>query len=257
MHLSANYFRLILLAAISAFGVLAQPLSIAARDAFNVGVLEFQAGQYQSAAKSFQKAVDRAPNLLNARVYLAAALVHAYLPDDPAPENAEIGKAALAACQEVLKRDPANIPATDSMATVYFQMREFVRSREWNLKVLALDPASKTSLYMLGAIHLSEVGGTVRDARLAAGMAPGDPGPLRDLDLREQLRAKHGKGINDGIEFERAALALDAQYAQAMITLADLLRVRADLGDGPAYSSDMAEVADLLTRAEKIVATAK
>lgn len=257
MHPIVFHLRLILLAVIASLAALAQPLSVAARDAFNVGVREFQAGQYQSAAKSFQKAVERAPTLLTARVYLATALVHAYVPDDTSTENAEVGKAALAACQEVLNRDAANVPATDSMATIYFQMREFVRAREWNLKVLALDPGSKSSLYMLGAIYLSEVGNVIRDARNSLGMTTADPGPLRDLELREQLRVKHLKNINDGIEFERACLALDGEYARAMITLADLLRVRADLGDASAYASDMTEVADLLTRAEKAVAAGK
>lgn len=236
-------YRLALIALFYVVCGSAQPISLTARDAFNVGVREFQAGQFRSAAASFAKAVERAPNLLNARIYLAAAWVQAYRPDDASAENAEVARFAFEACQEVLKRDPKNVAATDSIATLYFQMREFVRAREWNLKVLSLDPNSKTSLHMLGAIIWSEFSVTLREAREIAGMAPEDAGPLKDAALREELKAKYRKALEDGIEFERAALDLDTGYARAMLTMADLLRVRAELGDEATYAADMAEAA--------------
>ncbi len=235
----------------------AQQLSIAARDAFNMGVRQFQAAQFRSAAESFGKAVERAPNLLNARVYLAASWVQAYVPDDASPENAEVAKSALAACLEVLKRDPSNVAATDSIATLHFQMRDFIRSREWNLKVIALDPNSKTSLYMLGAINWSDFASTLKEARTTLNMSSDDPGPLPDEELRTELRAQSLKSIEEGIEFERAALNLDVGYARAMLTIADLLRARADLGDEAAYKADIAEANDWVTRAAKAAGTAK
>ena len=250
-------YRPVLIALIVPVCASAQPISLAARDAFNVGVREFQAGQFRSAAESFAKAVERAPNLLNARIYLAAAWVQAYRPDDGSAENGEIAKSALAACLEVLKRDPKNVAATDSIATLYFQMREFVRSREWNLKVLALDPNSKTSLYMLGAIIWSDFSLTLKEARETIGMTPDAPGPLNDLELREELKAQYGKALDDGIQFERAALDLDAEYGRAMLTMADLLRARADLADEASYAADIAEAAAWAERGSKSAGVSK
>ena len=241
-------YRLALIALFYVVCGSAQPISLTARDAFNVGVREFQAGQFRSAAASFAKAVERAPNLLNARIYLAAAWVQAYRPDDASAENAEVARLALAACLEVLKRDPKNVAATDSVATLYFQMREFVRSREWNLKVLSLDPNSKTSLYMLGAIIWSDFILTLREARETAGIPPDDAGPLKDAALREDLKEKYRKALEDGIQFERASLDLDGGYARAMLTMADLLRARALLGDQTTYAADMAEAAVWVAR---------
>lgn len=222
-----------------------------------MGVREFQAGQFRSAAESFAKAVERAPNLLNARIYLAAAWVQAYRPDDPSAENAEVAKWALAAGLEVLKRDPKNVAATDSIATLYFQMREFVLSREWNLKVLALDPNSKTSLFMMGAIIWTDFSLTLKEARETIEMTLEETGPLKDEELREELKAQYGKALDDGIRFERAALDLDDQYGRAMLTMADLLRARADLGDEASYAIDMAEATTWVKRAATSVGISK
>lgn len=245
--------RLISVALLCCLCLTAQQVSLAARDALNMGVREFQAGQFRSASQSFAKAVERAPSLLPARIYLAAALVQAYVPDDPSPENEKIAVSAIAACQEVLKRDPGNVAATDSLATVYFQKREFLRSREWNLKVLALEPKSKTSLYMLGAIIWTEFSAVRKEARITVGMAPDDPGPLRDEELRSELRAQYLKTLNDGIEFERASLSIAPDYSRAMLTIADLLLARADLGSPAEYAADVAESEEWVAKGRKVL----
>lgn len=235
--------RTIAIAILLAILAFSQTLSLATRDAFNEGVVAFQAGQFLSAARSFGRVVEVAPTLLTARVYLAAALVQAYVPNRDTPENKAVGDAAISACQEVLKRDANNVPATDSLATLYFQMKDFNRSREWNLRVLALDPMSKTSLYMLGAISWSEFILTLREARITVGLTPTDPGPLPDEELRAELRAQSYKHLTEGIEFERAALNIDAAYGPAMLAMADLYKARADLGAAADYEADMKESA--------------
>lgn len=217
------------LAAIAVFSGGCQKLK--ARDSLNKGVNAFKSGQYQAAADFFRTAVDLDPTFPTARLYLATSYMSQYIPGAESPENKKNADAAMEQFQKVLADDPKNILATQSIANLYYQMKDFPKAKEWNRKVIALDPSDKGAFYTLGVIAWTDFITPDREARAKLGMKPEDPGPLKDPAIREELKAKYKASLDQGIEDEKKALAIDPEYENAMAYMNLLIRYRADLDD--------------------------
>lgn len=123
-----------------------------ARDNLNKGVNAFRAGQYASAADAFKEAIDLDPALPEARLYLATAYMSQYVPGSESPENRRNATAALDEFNKALANDPKNLLATQSIASLYYNMKDFPKAQEWNKKVTELDPNNKEAYYVLGVI---------------------------------------------------------------------------------------------------------
>jgi tetratricopeptide (TPR) repeat protein len=202
-----------------------------ARDNLNQGVNAFKSGNYSEAADRFKTAIALDPGFQVARLYLATAYVQQYIPGTETAENKKYATAAMDEFGTVLKDDPKNLLATESMASLYYNMKDFTKAEEWNKKVVALDPKNKEAYYTLGVIAWTEFIQADREARLDEKMKLEDPPPLKDAKQREELKAKYWQSLTDGIEDEKHALAADPDYDNAMAYMNLLIRYRADLDD--------------------------
>ncbi|MGH9557845.1 MAG: hypothetical protein ACRD30_01300, partial [Bryobacteraceae bacterium] len=81
-------------------------------------------------------------------------------------------------------------------------------------------------------------------ARLNLHMKPDDPGPLKDKNVKEQLKDQYVALIDDGIQNMQKALDIDPQYEDAMTYMNLLIREKADLLDSPDDYKKQIEVAD-------------
>jgi tetratricopeptide (TPR) repeat protein len=215
-----------------------------ARDNLNRGVQAFKATQYSEAVEFFKKAVDLDPEFPTARLYLATAYMSQYIPGAESPENKQFAQSALEQFQKVLAADPKNLLATQSIANIYFQQKDWDRASEWNKKVVELDPNNKEAYYTLGVMPWTQFLIVDRQARVDMAMKPEDPGPLKDKKRREELAAKWTPILDAGIEAEKKALAIDPDYENAMAYMNLLIRYRADLTDTPAEWKKQSEIAD-------------
>jgi tetratricopeptide (TPR) repeat protein len=202
-----------------------------ARDNLNQGVNAFKSGNYSEAADRFKTAIALDPTFEVARLYLATAYVQQYIPGTETPENKKFALAAMNEFNTVLKEDPKNLLATQSMASLYYGMNDRANAEEWNKKVIALDPKNKEAYYTLGVLPWQEFLAPDRTARINEKMKPEDPPPLKDAKEREELKAKYWQSLTDGIEYEKKALAIDPEYNEAMAYMNLLIRYRADLDD--------------------------
>jgi antirestriction protein len=75
-------------------------------------------------------------------------------------------------------------------------------------------------------------------------MKPEDPGPLKDKKVREELKAKYGSVIQEGIDSLDKALQVDPEYDEAMAYMNLLVRERADLADSQDQYKKEVETAD-------------
>jgi tetratricopeptide (TPR) repeat protein len=228
-----DYARLAALAALG-ITVLAGTGCIAklkARDNLNQGVNAFKSGNYADAADHFKTAIALDPTFDVARLYLATAYVQQYIPGTETPENKKYATAAMDEFSTVLKTDPNNVLATESIASLYYNMKNPVKAEEWNKKVIALDPKNKEAYYTLGVIPWQQFIGPDREARLNEKMKPEDPPPLKDPKDRAALKEKYWQSLTDGIEDEKKALAVDPNYENAMSYMNLLIRYRADMDD--------------------------
>jgi tetratricopeptide (TPR) repeat protein len=241
---TVRHFRIVAtVSALAAFILLSSGCSkLKARDNLNQGVNAFRAGQYSEAADHFKTAISLDPTFDVARLYLATAYVQQYIPGTETAENKKYAEAAMQEFQTVLKTDPKNLLATQSIANLYYQMKDFPKAEEWNKKVTEIDPKNKEAFYTLGVIPWTSFIAPDREARLNAKMKPEDPGPLKDPKERAALKEKYWDSLTQGIEYEKKALAIDPEYENAMAYMNLLIRYRADLVDTKEqYQADIKE----------------
>jgi tetratricopeptide (TPR) repeat protein len=194
-----------------------------ARDNINSGTAAFKAGNFAA----------------------AAAYIQQYIPGTETEENKKYAQAAIDELNKTLASDPKNVLATQYLANVYYQMKDFPKAQEWSKKVVDLDPKDKGALYTLGVIPWIQFVAADREARIASKMKMEDPGPIKDPKAKAELKAKYWQALSEGIEYEKKALAVDPEYENAMAYMNLLIRYRADLNDTTAeFMRDQKEADD-------------
>jgi tetratricopeptide (TPR) repeat protein len=218
-------------------------------------VQAFKATKYADAVEFFKKAVDLDPEFPTARLYLATAYMSQYIPGADSPENKQYAQSAMEQFNQVLSKDQNNLLATQSIANIYFQQKDWDKAEEWNRKVVALDPSNKEAFYTLGVIPWTRFLIADRQARTDMKMRPEDPGPLKDKKIRAELKEQWMPKLDAGIKAEQEALKADPDYENAMAYMNLLIRYRADLLDTPEEYKKAVEEAD--NWVQKTLATQK
>jgi Tfp pilus assembly protein PilF len=214
------------------------------RDNLNRGVQAFKATKYADAVEYFKKAVDLDPEFPTARLYLATAYMSQYIPGADSPDNKQFAASAMDQFNKVLAANPKDLLATQSIASLYYNQKDFDKAEEWNRKVVALDPSNKEAYYTLGVIPWTRFLNPDRQARVDSKMKPEDPGPIKDKKIRAELKAEWLAKLDAGIEAEKQALKADPDYENAMAYMNLLIRYRADLLDTPEEYKKQVEIAD-------------
>jgi tetratricopeptide (TPR) repeat protein len=241
-HIATTALLVLLPVAILASGC----SKLKARDNLNKGVNAFRSGQYTAAADNFKTAIDLDPDLPSARLYLATAYMTQWVPGSEAPDNVRNMNAALEEFHTSLTSnldDKNKLVAMESLASIYYQKKDYKEAEDWQKKVIAADPKNKEAFYTLGVIAWSEFVPSWREALASQGLRPEDPGPLKDAkpaknkkaaaepDLKADLKAKYWQRLTDGIEDEKKALEIDPDYENAMSYMNLLIRYRAYFDD--------------------------
>src|SRR5579885_3710119 len=111
-----------------------------ARDQLNKGVAAYKNARYEEAIGHFQNAVNLDPSLPMAKLYLATAYAQQVVPDLKTPENLKNANMAIQGFESVLEKDPKDVSSLKGIAGLYFQIDEFDKAKEWQHKVLAVEP---------------------------------------------------------------------------------------------------------------------
>src|SRR5882724_6430938 len=202
-----------------------------ARDNLNKGIQSYRNARFPEAIAFFQKAVELDPSFKTTHLYLATAFMSQYIPGAESPENVHMGENAYNEFQNVLKLDPKDELATASIASLYFNQKKMDDAKEWNKKLIALNPQSKDAYYTLGVIAWTQWLVPQREARNKMGMKPEDPGPFKDKKIREEYKIKYRPMLDEGVANMQKALDVDKEYDEAMAYMNLLIRYRADLDD--------------------------
>jgi tetratricopeptide (TPR) repeat protein len=246
MFRDARKFAFIVFALVLAV-VAAGCSKLKARDNLNKGVQAFKAGQYDSAINFFQTARDLDPNLMNARLYLATAYRAQYVPGAPSDENIRYAEKAMEIYEGILRDEPQNLQAIDSMGWILFQLggtrfpgkpldfSKFERSRDYHLKHVQIKPDDPEPHYWIGVIEWTLAYNANAEARAKWNekapeskklRKPEDPLPDK---VREEFAAKYTEIVDNGIQHLKRALELNPEYDDAMAYLNLLYRQRADI----------------------------
>jgi tetratricopeptide (TPR) repeat protein len=212
------------------------------RDQLNRGVQAYKNAKYSEAVDHFKQAIQLDPTNPYARVYLATAYMNQYIPGADSPENTRNLQAARTEFLQVLKDNPKDRLAVQSLASLALneaggitdpdlRAKKFDEARDWNEKVLAIDPANKEAYYTLGVIAWTRWKKDYDAERAKLGMKMEDPGPFKDKKARAELSEKDGALVDEGIKNLQKALDIDPQYDEAMAYMNLFIREKADLDD--------------------------
>jgi len=213
-----------------------------ARDNLNKGVQAYKSARYPEAIAFFQKAVELDPSYNTTHLYLGVAYMAQYIPGAESEENVRMATNAYNSFQNALKIDPKDELATASIASLYFNQKKMDEAKEWNKKLIAINPNNKDAYYTLGVIAWTQWLVPDREARNKLNMKPEDPGPIKDKKLREELKIKYRPLLDEGVANMQKALEIDKEYDEAMAYMNLLIRYRADLDDTEEqYKKDIEE----------------
>jgi len=234
----------ILLVAMAAMGCQDNINYLRARRSLNSGVKAFQAADFPRAAEHFSSAIELDPALIDARSYRASAYMMQYVPGGESAENDRVAQQALDGFQEVLKEDPNNEVALLSMASLYFNMKEFDKAKNAYLGLVETYPNNKEAHYTIGVIAWTQTYQPRLEVRAELGMKPDDPGPIRDQKAREELAQTSLPLVEEGLRHLERSIEIDPMYNDAMAYVNLLYREQADLADNPADYEKYSGMAD-------------
>jgi len=223
--------------ATTALGVLVLLLSasgcakLQSRDNLNKGVREYKSAKYAEAVKYFQKAIELDPEFATARLYLATAYMSQWIPGADSEENNKYAQAAEDNFKLVLEKDPNDKLAIASIGSIYYNQKKFDIAKQWNERLLKVDPQNKEALYTLGVIAWGKAYPVRGEARAKLSMKPEDPGPLKDKKVREEIKEKNLAIVQEGIANLEKAVAIDKDYDDALAYLNLMHRELADLAE--------------------------
>jgi tetratricopeptide (TPR) repeat protein len=206
------------------------------------GIGAFKQAEYAKAVEHFRSAVELEAGCTNARLYLATAYMQQYIPGLDSAENLAMADAAREQFDSILKQEPDNEIALASLASLCFNQKKLDEATTWYKKLVLVKPDNKEAFYTLGVIAWTRSYEPIRKARQNLGMKPDDPGPIKDDEVRRELRVNYLPVLEEGLDGLDRALAIDGEYDDAMAYLNLLYRAKADLEDSPQdYRDDVAK----------------
>jgi len=225
------------------------------RDQMNKGIQSYKGNKYADAVKHFQEAVRLDPTNANAQKYLATSYMIQWVPGADSPDNKKNYDMARKEFDTVLKSDPKDSLALASLANMAYNSATtgtpeeknaaLDEAKKWNERRIEVDSKDAEAYYYLGVINWAQAFTPIQTARAQAGMKGTDPPPIKDKKVREELKQKYEKSIDEGLANLRKCLDIDKENEDAMSYLNLLLRKKADLEDSPdAAKADIAQAED-------------
>ncbi len=224
-----------------------------ARNQLNKGVDAYKSAQYEAAIDHFQRAAELDPNLAMAKTYLATAMAQNVVPGLDTPANVSTAQRAIAIFKQVLAKNPSDVDSLKEIAGIYFNiasrsnptewLQNLEKAKEWQKKVLALDPNDPDAAYTIGVIDWTEAHQDLLDALEPAGLNDDGEGNVKaPKKIMEQVKEETAPLVEEGMKYLQMAIADRPNYDDDMAYLNLMYRSQADVdyGDAKAVKADLA-----------------
>jgi tetratricopeptide (TPR) repeat protein len=213
-----------------------------ARDQLNKGVAAYKNAKYEEAIGHFQKAVQLDPTLPMAKLYLATAYAQQVVPDLETKENLQSAQMAIDGFKDVLAKDPRDLTALKGIASLYFNTKKYDDARDWQKKVIAIDPNDPEAYYSIGVIDWRLAYRNAVKLLALNGMTDDGNGNAKlPKAACADLQQQNTPLVEEGIQSLQKAIELRPAYDDAMSYINLVYRRKADLECG----NEAARKADL------------
>lgn len=105
--------------------------NIRAKQEVNDGARAYKAGDFKEAEGHFERALALDPNQENAPIFRARAIQKQYRTGVSTPENQAVADRAIAAYEEMLRRNPTDEEAYNAIVQLYGLMKQEDKQREY------------------------------------------------------------------------------------------------------------------------------
>jgi tetratricopeptide (TPR) repeat protein len=201
-----------------------------ARDQLNKGVEAYKSAHYEEAIGHFQKATQLDPTLPMAKSYLATALAQNVVPSLDTAENLKTAQQAIDIFEEVLKTNPSDVNSLKQIAGIYFSVKKFDDAKEWQKKVLAVDPKDAEAAYTVGVIDWTLAHQNALKELVPAGVNDDGEGNVKaPKKVLQTLSQENAALVAEGLQYLNQAIADRANYDDAMTYLNLMYRRKADV----------------------------
>ena len=223
-----------------------------ARDQLNKGVDAYKSARYEEAIGHFQKATELDPSLPMAKSYLATALAQNVVPGLTTPDNLKNAQQAISIFQEVLAKEPNDVNSLKQIAGIYFSIKQFDQAKDYQKKVLAVDPKDPEAAYTVGVIDWTLAHENTLKALATANMNDDGEGNAKaPKKVLQEIKEENTPLVDEGLQYLNQALANRANYDEAMSYLNLVYRRKADVdyADPNAVKADVAAAKDWSSKA--------
>jgi len=223
-----------------------------ARDQLNKGVEAYKSARYEEAIGHFQKATQLDPTLPMAKSYLATAEAQNVVPGLDTPDNLKTADEAIGMFKEVLAREPNDVNSLKQIAGIYFSIKRFQDAKEWQKKVLAVDPKDPEAAYTVGVIDWTLAHQNALRELVPAGVNDDGEGNVKaPKKVMEVLKEENAPLVEEGLHYLLQANDNRANYDDAMSYLNLIYRRKADVdyGNADAVKADVAAAKDWSAKA--------
>ena len=226
-----------------------------ARDQLNKGVQAYKSGKYEEAINHFQQAVQLDPSLPMTRLYLATAYAQQVVPNVTTPANLKNAELAIAQYEDVLAKTPSDLTALKGIAQIYFNLSQFEQAKDYQKKVIAVDPKDPEAYYTVGVIDWTLAYKNAITLRRSLNLQDnGDP--IKDKTACTGLQTQNGALVQEGMNYLMQAVQLRPSYDDAMAYINLMYRRKAELECGD-DAARLADIADANQWAERSMGTRK
>src|SRR5258708_5755794 len=200
-----------------------------ARDQLNKGVQSYRGANYEQAIEHFKNAVYLDNDLKVAKMYLATAYAQQYVPGVVTPDNIRNAQQAIDEYKKVLENDSQNVTSLKGIAFLYMQQKKFDDAREYYKKAIDADPNDPETYYSVGVIDWSATYEDAAKVKAEASMRVEDELKGKaDQRLCDQMRAKDGAAVDEGMKMLQTAIDKRQDYDDAMAYMNLLYRRKAN-----------------------------
>jgi tetratricopeptide (TPR) repeat protein len=223
-----------------------------ARDQLNKGVDAYKSAHYEEAVGHFQRATQLDPNLAMAKTYLGTAISQNVVPGLETVENLKTAQQAIDIFADELKTHPTDVNSIKQIAGIYYSIKKYDEARDWQKKVLAVDPKDPEAAYTIGVIDWTVAHTNALKALAAAGVNDDGQGNVKaPKKVMVALADQNRPLVEEGLQYLNQACANRANYDDAMSYLNLVYRRKADVdfGDAKAVKEDLASADQFRTQA--------
>jgi tetratricopeptide (TPR) repeat protein len=223
-----------------------------ARDQLNKGVEAYKSAHYEEAIGHFQRATELDPSLPMAKSYLATALAQNVVPGLTTADNLKNAQQAISMFEEVLVKEPNDVNSLKQIAGIYFSIKNFDKAKEYQKKVLSVDPKDPEAAYTVGVIDWTLAHENTLKALAGAGLNDDGEGNTKaPKKVLEEIKQQNEPLVTEGLQYLNQALANRSNYDDAMSYMNLTYRRKADVdyADPSAVKADVAAAKEWSSKA--------